>query len=184
MAGTHDFTLRFSRRYSMGHRLMGEAAPSCRVPHGHDEVVTVELASCDNAGLDPATNMLVEFDQAKRRWFDWIDDAVDHSLHLNEADPLVGYFSSREPHLLPRLLLTPGDPTTEIRAACFKSKLGRFLSEDTPGLQCVSLTIQETPTNAVVCAAAEPEALLPTGDRWWRRADLSINDLPPLTQAA
>ncbi len=176
MAGSHDFTLRFSRRYSMGHRLMGEAAPNCRVPHGHDEVVTVELASRGNAGLDPATNMLVEFDQAKRRWFDWIDDAVDHSLHLNAADPLVAYFQNNEPYLLPRLLLTPGDPTTEIRAACFKSKLSRFLDLDNPGLTCLTLTIQETPTNAVTCSAPEPQALLPGGDHWWTRADLSIND--------
>ena len=177
MAATPDFTLRFSRRYSMGHRLTGEAAPNCRVPHGHDEVVTVELASRDNAALDAATNMLVEFDQAKRRWFDWIDDAVDHSFHLNQADPLVGYFAKNEPHLLPRLLLTPGDPTTEIRAACFKSKLGRFLSQDNPDLCCLTLTIQETPTNAVTCAAPEPEKLLPAGDHWWSRADFSINDL-------
>lgn len=178
MATTHDFTLRFSRRYSMGHRLISDAAPNCRVPHGHDEVVTVELVSEANATLDPRTNMLVEFDQAKRRWFDWIDGAVDHSFHLNEADPLVGFFSEHEPHLMGRLLLTPGDPTTEIRAACFKSKLGCFLQNDNPGLRCASLTIQETPTNAVICEAIDPAQMMPTGDHWWSRADLSINDLP------
>ncbi|MDH4477355.1 MAG: 6-carboxytetrahydropterin synthase [Verrucomicrobiaceae bacterium] len=178
MGTTHDFTLRFSRRYSMGHRLISDAAPNCRVPHGHDEVVTVELVSEGNSKLDPRTNMLVEFDQAKRRWFDWIDDAVDHSFHLNEEDPLVGFFSEHEPHLMARLLLTPGDPTTEIRAACFKSKLGCFLQHDNPGLRCSSLTIQETPTNAVICEAVDPAQMMPTGDHWWSRADLSINDLP------
>jgi 6-pyruvoyltetrahydropterin/6-carboxytetrahydropterin synthase len=172
-----DFTLRFSRRYSMGHRLLGEAAPNCRVPHGHDEVVTVDLVSARNAGLDPATNMLVEFDQAKRRWFEWIDRAVDHSLHLNAADPLVTYFAESEPRLLPRLLITPGDPTTEIRAACFKAKLGAFLAAENPALVCAVLTIQETPTNAVSCALAAPASILPEGGRWWERADLSINDL-------
>lgn len=177
MAMTHDFTLRFSRRYSMGHRLISDAAPNCRVPHGHDEVVTVELVKEGNGGLDPRTNMLVEFDQAKRRWFDWIDGEVDHSFHLNEGDPLVGFFREREPHLLGRLLLTPGDPTTEIRAACFKSKLGSFLRRDNPGLRCASLTIQETPTNAVVCEAADPAGLMPEGDHWWTRADDTINDL-------
>ncbi len=183
-SSTHDFTLRFSRRYSMGHRLISDAAPNCRVPHGHDEVVTVDIVSAENAGLDPRTNMLVEFDQAKRRWFDWIDEAVDHSLHLNDADPLVDFFREREPHLLGRLLLTPGDPTTEIRAACFKSKLGSFLRADNPGLRCVRLTIQETPVNTVVCEAADLEKLLPQGDHWWRRADASINDLQPSTSHA
>jgi 6-pyruvoyltetrahydropterin/6-carboxytetrahydropterin synthase len=177
MATPNDFTLRFSRRYSMGHRLISDAAPNCRVPHGHDEVVTVELVSEENVALNPRTNMLVEFDQAKRRWFDWIDESVDHSFHLNAEDPLVGFFRDHEPHLLGRLLLTPGDPTTEIRAACFKSKLSCFLQHDNPGLRCASLTIQETPTNAVVCEAADPAKMMPDGDHWWSRADTSINDL-------
>ena len=123
----HDFTLRFSRRYSMAHRLTSGAAPACSVPHGHDEVVTVEIVQADNAPLDPATNMLVEFDVAKRRWFEWIDRAVDHSFHLHAEDPLVSYFRTHEPNLVPRLLLTPGDPTTEMRALCFKSKLQNML---------------------------------------------------------
>jgi 6-pyruvoyltetrahydropterin/6-carboxytetrahydropterin synthase len=177
MSNPSHFTLRFSRRYSMGHRLISDAAPNCRVPHGHDEVVTVELISHDNAELDPRTNMLVEFDQAKRRWFDWIDDAVDHSFHLNAQDPLVTFFRDHEPHLLKRLLLTPGDPTTEMRAACFKAKLGQFLQKENPSLRCARLTIQETPTNAVVCEMEQVEQWLPKGDHWWHRADLSINDL-------
>ena len=116
MAG-NDIVLRFSRRYSMGHRLVSDAAPKCRVPHGHDELVTVDIASATNAALDPATNMLVEFDVAKGRWFEWIDSALDHSFHIGDNDPLIGYFSSNEPDLTPRLLVTPGDPTTEVRAA-------------------------------------------------------------------
>lgn len=173
-----DFTLRFSRRYSMAHRLTSGAAPSCGVPHGHDEVVTVEIASGSNAPLDPATNMLVEFDVVKRRWFEWIDRSVDHSFHLNEGDPLVGYFREREPELLPRLLLTPGDPTTEIRALCFKLKLQAFLDAGGRGLRCLRLTIQETPTNAVICEAVSGQRFLPAGDRWWTRADPSISDEP------
>ena len=83
------FTLRFSRRYSMAHRLLSGVAPNCRVPHGHDEVVTVDIVESSNAGLDGKTNMLVEFEQVKGRWFKWIDKAVDHSFHLGDGDPLV-----------------------------------------------------------------------------------------------
>ncbi|HRX53623.1 MAG: 6-carboxytetrahydropterin synthase [Verrucomicrobiales bacterium] len=175
----HDFTLRFSRRYSMAHRLTSGAAPACSVPHGHDEVVTVEIVQADNAPLDPATNMLVEFDVAKRRWFEWIDRAVDHSFHLHAEDPLVSYFRTHEPNLVPRLLLTPGDPTTEMRALCFKSKLQNMLDAGQRNLVCQRLTIQETPTNAVVCEAdrSTMERLLPTGSFWWHRPDPSINDL-------
>jgi hypothetical protein len=52
------------------------------------------------------------------------------------------------------------------------------LQHDNPGLRCSSLTIQETPTNAVICEAVDPAQMMPTGDHWWSRADLSINDLP------
>lgn len=170
------FNLIFRRRYSMAHRLTSGAAPRCGVPHGHDEVVTVDIASKEPASLDPGTNMLAEFGAVKRRWFDWIDGAVDHSFHLNDSDPLIGFFREREPDILPRLLITTGDPTTEIRAACYMMKLNAFLAEDQPELHCVKVQIDETPTNAVVFEG-DAATLLPAGDHWWSRADASINDL-------
>jgi len=160
----------------MAHRLTSGAAPRCGVPHGHDEVVTVEIAAKSETGLDPATNMLAEFGAVKRRWFDWIDGAVDHSFHLCDTDPLIDYFRENEVEILPRLLITPGDPTTEIRAACYMTKLNAFLAEDQPELHCVKVQIDETPTNAVVFSGVA-ESLLPDGDHWWARADGSINDL-------
>ncbi|MCB1236325.1 MAG: 6-carboxytetrahydropterin synthase [Verrucomicrobiae bacterium] len=176
-AETHDFVLRFTRRYSMAHRLTSGVAPNCAVPHGHDEVVTVDIASRENAGLRPETNMLVEFEQVKRRWFQWIDKAVDHSFHLAEGDRLIGFFRENEPRLLARILVTPGDPTTEIKAACYHAKLTAFLDAENPAFLCRRLAIQETPTNAVEFNGATTEGILPGGDRWWNRADLSINDL-------
>ena len=65
MDTSHNIVLKFSRRYSMGHRLISGAAKNCQIPHGHDEVVTVNIASKNNEGLDPNTNMLVEFEDAK-----------------------------------------------------------------------------------------------------------------------
>ena len=37
------FSLVFTRRYSMAHRLMADARSKCAVPHGHNELVTVKL---------------------------------------------------------------------------------------------------------------------------------------------
>lgn len=173
-----DIVLRFSRRYAMAHRLISGAAPNCRVPHGHDEVVTVDIASSTGAGLDPDTNMLVEFEHAKGRWFEWIDDAVDHSFHLSDSDPLIGYFKQNEPELLPKLLVTPGDPTTEIRAACYRAKLTAFLDADGHDLICPRVQIQETPTNAVEINGADLLGDSGAGaSHWWNRPDLSISDL-------
>ena len=170
--------LRFSRRYAMGHRLISGAAPNCRVPHGHDEVVTVEIASDSNRALDEETNMLVEFEIAKGRWFEWIDASVDHTFHISDADPLIDFFRQNEPELLPKLLVTQGDPTTELRAACYHAKLSAFLQASAKGLICTRLELQETPTNAVIFNASSTKRFLPTGDaHWWHRADSSINDL-------
>ena len=175
---SHGFTLRFSRRYSMAHRLTSGAAPNCAIPHGHDEVVTVDIVENTNAGLDPETNMLVEFEQVKRRWFEWIDSAVDHSFHLGDRDPLIAYFQENEPALVARLLVTPGDPTTELRAACFSAKLFAFLGAENPNFSCRKLVIQETPTNSVAFRPFAITGVVPAGGgHWWNRPDQSINDL-------
>ena len=175
---TYGFNLRFSRRYSMAHRLMSGAAPNCGIPHGHDEVVTADIVEDANRGLDPETNMLVEFDQVKRRWFKWIDGAVDHSFQIGDEDPLIAYFQNNEPLLVARLLVTPGDPTTEMRAALYSAKLSAFLSADNPDFCCCQLTIQETPTNSVVFYPAAIKGVVPQGNlHWWNRPDQSINDL-------
>ena len=170
-----DFILQFERRYSMAHRLLSGAAPRCSVPHGHNEVVTVDIVASNERPLDSDTNMLAEFSVVKKRWFHWIDEMVDHSFQIADTDPLIGYFREHEPERLPRLLITPGDPTTEIRAACYMAKLNVFLAGQ--GLVCARLTIDETPTNSVVFTG-DPTQVLPAGDYWWWRSDESINDFP------
>ena len=178
MQANHSIVLNFTRRYSMGHRLISGAAKNCQIPHGHDEVVTVNITKKSNGILDSKTNMLIEFEEAKGRWFEWIDGSVDHSFHINNEDPIINYFSENEPELLPKLLITPGDPTTEIRAACYYAKLTKFLDENKTELFCTDLKIQETPTNAVCFGCENIESFLPAGERhWWNRPDLSINDL-------
>ena len=168
-----DFTLQFERRYSMAHRLLSGAAPRCSVPHGHNEVVVVDIVADTERPLDTDTNMLAEFGAVKKRWFNWIDKHVDHSFQISDTDPLIGYFREHEPETLMRCLVTPGDPTTEMRTACFMAKLNGFLAGQ--GLVCSRLTIQETPTNSVVFTG-DPTQVLPSGDYWWFRGDDAIND--------
>ena len=107
---------------------------------------------------------------------------VDHALQLSDRDPLIGYFRQHEPERLARLLVTPGDPTTEMLAACFMAKLNAFLEKDGSFLRCVEVMVEETPTNTVTFSG-DPAQVLPerptAGNRadWWWRADGSINDL-------
>ena len=176
-----SFRLEFSRRFSMAHRLIEGDSASCAVPHGHNETVTVTLVSATKAALDGRANMLEPFERAKGRWHAWIDGAVDHALQLNRRDPLIDYFRTHEPERLGRIMVFPGDPTTEALAACFKAKLSSFLTADGGRLSCAAVRIEETPTNAVIfdgdaCRTLPGTHLVDGGTPWWLRADESIND--------
>ena len=175
------FSLVFTRRYSMAHRLIANADGKCAVPHGHNELVKVRLQAITPRRLDGAANMVAPFETAKARWHRWIDEQVDHAFQLSNRDPLIGYFRDHEPARLRRLLVTPGDPTSEMLAACFMAKLNAFLEDDGSDLRCVEVIVEETPTNTVTFSG-DPSDVLPersaVGNRapWWRRSDASINE--------
>ncbi|MBV8650385.1 MAG: 6-carboxytetrahydropterin synthase [Alphaproteobacteria bacterium] len=176
------FSLMFTRRFSMAHRLLAEGSGKCAVPHGHNELVVATLQATEPRRLDGAGNMVEPFDTAKARWHRWIDEAVDHALQLSDRDPLLDWFRNHEKERLPRLLVTPGDPTTELLAALFMAKLGAFLAEEGNRLRCVAVKIEETPTNTVIFTG-DPADYLPhrlaPGDRapWWQRPDMTISEL-------
>lgn len=166
----------------MAHRLIAGRSPQCAIPHGHNELVTARIEAVSPQRLDGVANMVAPFEATKRQWHAWIDGAVDHALQLSQDDPLIAYFRASEPDKLPRLMITPGDPTTELLAVCFMAKLNTFLAQNAESLRCVEVTIEETPTNAVVFsgdpAAALPESVAGANRTpWWRRSDMSINDL-------
>ena len=176
------FEICFTRRYSMGHRLYSLKGSPCVIPHGHNEYVKVTLVYDGDDALDGGSNMAASFRQMKKRWHDWIDGHVDHSLHLASRDPLLDYFREREPENLRYLLITPGDPTTEALAACMFAKISAFLAAEQNGMRCTRLEIEEPPTNTVVFSG-DPDKALNMGQYdgpaipWWKRADMSINDL-------
>ena len=166
--------LRFTRRFSMGHRLIQGASESCALPHGHNEFVTVHLAPNALRRLDGASNMPVSFERAKGRWHRFVDERLDHALQLSDADPLLGWFRANEPARAERIVVTPGDPTTELMACLMLAKLSAMLADDGGLLRCVALTLEETPTNTV-SLTAEALTLLPSvHGGWWTRPDMSI----------
>ncbi|GBQ11521.1 6-pyruvoyl trahydropterin synthase family protein [Swaminathania salitolerans] len=177
--------LSFTRRFSMGHRLISGSSERCAIPHGHNEFVTVTLQATRPSRLDGAGNVIVPFADAKRRWHDFVDTRLDHAFQISSQDPLLDWFRTREPERMTRLVITPGDPTTELMAALLYAKLAAFLRDDGDILRCTCLSLEETPTNTVTLSGG-PEPYLPvtteaaTGaDRsvWWHRADMTISDL-------
>jgi 6-pyruvoyltetrahydropterin/6-carboxytetrahydropterin synthase len=173
------FKLVFSRRFAMGHRLIAGGSQKCAVPHGHNETVKVVMTPLSTSRLDGSANMVEPFERAKATWHSWIDNHVDHALQLSESDPLLEWFIRHEPHQLGRILVTPGDPTTELLACCMMAKINAILFADGNRLVCSEISIEETATNSLTFEG-DPASALPESARrnpWWRRADMTINDL-------
>jgi len=169
----------------MSHRLFNLKNSRCFVPHGHNEFVKVHLVSSCDDRLDGNANMSAGFDGLKRTWHNWIDNAVDHSMQISNMDPILNYFTENEPENLKHLLITPGDPTTEVLAACFFSKINAFLKNESLEMRCVRVEVEETPTNTVIFTGDPEKAISldhyngPSAP-WWQRPDMSINDLSEL----
>lgn len=176
--------LQFTRRYSAAHRFLNEASRKCMTPHGHNWFVRITVAAGQPARLDGDNNMVYEFKQAKADWHRFIDERVDHSFQLNERDPLIAWFRAHEPERLPHLLITPGDPTTEMMVALLQCKAQAFLDAAATGLVVQEVHLEETPTNSVVLTGPHayrthlPPWPADQASSWWQRADGSINDLP------
>lgn len=176
------FLLQFERRFCMAHRLISGSSPKCAIPHGHNEYVKVYLGASTQNKLNNHTNMIAAFAEAKHRWHQFIDDHLDHCFQLRTDDPILDFFKQHEPHLMKRILTTPGDPTTEILAACLMSKLTVFLTQSDSDLCCLKIELQETPTNTVILEGANAfKDHLPKGDHWWSRPDFSINEFEQLS---
>ncbi len=154
----------------MAHRFLEGLSPKCQNVHGHNEIIkaTITPRSKDKP-LDGRFNMVAEFSQVKKDWHQWIDDSIDHSTILNEKDPLVEWLQKSLPS--PRLMLTPGDPTTEMMAALFCAKLNAFL--EPIELVCSQLELIETPTNSVIFEGQPSDHLPPRENPWWYRPDPS-----------
>ena len=169
--------LEFTRRYAMAHRLLATPSPKCAIPHGHNEFVTVRLDP-RAAFTFSAANSIAPFELVKRRWHEWIDNHVDHTLHLGAHDPLIGFFRENEPQRLDQIMTFEGDPTTEALAACFWLKLSAFIADEKLPFSVREVRIAETPTNTVVLTGElfDPVTCGLRQRAWPTRADMSIND--------
>jgi 6-pyruvoyltetrahydropterin/6-carboxytetrahydropterin synthase len=170
-------SLEFTRRYAMAHRLLATKSPKCAIPHGHNEFVTVRLDPHTKFAFSD-TNSVAPFERVKQRWHSWIDEHVDHTLHLAESDPLIAFFREHEPQRLTQIMTFPGDPTTEALAACFFLKCSAFIRHQKLPFVVSEVQIEETPTNTVIIDRNNFDAAESglRGNAWPWRADESIND--------
>jgi 6-pyruvoyl-tetrahydropterin synthase len=101
----------------VAHRLFELEGDKCQNIHGHSMWVEMKLHGHINKhGLLEGLN----FGDVKKEFRGFLDKNYDHHLLLNENDPWAQdldpeqrYDGSTKPILLPGLMATPGDPSTE-----------------------------------------------------------------------
>jgi 6-pyruvoyltetrahydropterin/6-carboxytetrahydropterin synthase len=82
--------------FCYGHRLM-DYEGKCRVPHGHNGVVEIELQA---EALD-RRGMVYDFGEIKDAVKAWLDRELDHRMLLRDDDPLAAVLKDMgEPCLL------------------------------------------------------------------------------------
>ena len=94
-------------RFCYGHRLLHHEG-KCRHLHGHNGRAEIELSS----GQLDGRGMVVDFEEIKKAVKRWIDTTLDHTLLLNEADPLLPALRAAKE----RYYAMPGNPTAEVIA--------------------------------------------------------------------
>lgn len=125
--------------FCYGHRLM-DYDGKCRVPHGHNGVVEIELEA---EGLD-RRGMVCDFSEIKDTIKAWLDRELDHRMLLRHDDPLVPVLRQMGE---PCLVMTD-NPTAEA--------IARLIYEYTKaqGFPLTQVRLWETETSCAAYAGA------------------------------
>ena len=178
------FEVSFQYRFEAAHRFIKSASIPCMTPHGHSWRVFLRIFSSQPLNTN---EMVEEFSLLKGAWKRFIKETVDHSFFHHCEDPILPALREHIPQF--RSLPFPGDPTTELIAACFLRKaqaigVASGLSDPNCPLN-IAVEIQETQTNRVTLSLANLEdldSLAPTlcsHIGWWDDADLEARWIRP-----
>lgn len=111
------FTISKTFSFCYGHRLMNDRG-KCRHLHGHSARATFVL---DGASVDER-GMLLHFDRMKETVGKWIEENLDHTLLLAEADPAAKALAAAGEIFRP----LPENPTAENIARMLFAKAEDF----------------------------------------------------------
>ena len=135
-------------QFSYAHRLLGYAG-KCRHLHGHNGVLEVEVSAEELDGMGMAT----DFADVGAVVKGWVDSEWDHTLILNEADPLVPLLRAAGE----RLATLPGNPTAEAMARLDTASLEPWESDEPPA----DVADLEPVTDEVTLVKFEPDPQAP-----------------------
>lgn len=170
-----EFEYSFRYKFEAAHRFTNSCPDSCATPHGHTWYATLGLIGSVALGSEFSNKQMVaEFKPMKQPWKQLIDETFDHSFIVNAEDALIEPLTGILPNC--RLIKMPGDPTTELIAACLFFKAQTLLSHTAKTTASIAsmrveyVKIEETPTNHVTCRSNElfdSEGRLHGFSGWW-----------------
>lgn len=127
-------------RFCAAHRLMHHKG-RCANIHGHNYVVRVTVDRIFES-IDEETGMVADFSEV-RAILSRVFDPYDHSIILNEEDPILQKIEELGAF---RVRSLPGEPTAENMCRFFSQPVEQLLREKDLSL-CI-LSIQETEGNS------------------------------------
>ena len=131
--------------FEAAHRLHDVATYSeeCRNNlHGHSYYVTVLISRehLNDAG------MVIDFKLLKKILHETIEERYDHSCILKSSDPLCSTVSTN----CKKVHIVDSNPTAEWMAKHFYDTISGALADSDPGIEVVSVAVQETDKNIAV----------------------------------
>lgn len=128
--------------FDAAHRVLRHES-KCATLHGHRYKVEV---TCEASSLD-SVGRVVDFGVIKQKFGQWVDDNLDHTTIVNEADSDLIEWTSRDharngkraPYLF------PGEPTAENLAKHLLEKADQIMQAEGAGLRVRHVRVWETP---------------------------------------
>lgn len=127
-------------RFCAAHRLMHHKG-RCANIHGHNYVVRANVIRLFGE-IDEETGMVADFSEV-RAILSRVFDPYDHSIILNEKDPILEKVRELGDF---RIHTFPGEPTAETMCRFFFNHIDKLLR--VKGLLLESISIQETEGNS------------------------------------
>jgi len=135
------YTVAKEFKWDAAHRLLGYRG-LCRSIHGHQWGATITLSFAHKKSNLDSMNFVKDFTEFKviKKW---IDENWDHTLILNEKDPLLKALEDQEL----RISTTNGNPTAEVMAYMLYKVADNLFA---PDFEIVSVEVKETTTSTAI----------------------------------
>lgn len=141
-------TLIYKHQTHTAHRLQDHKG-KCKNLHGHTYTITMEFKA-EPYNTSTYSGMVMDFADVKNIVGNWIDDMYDHAVVLERTDPLLEVLCKSGLDI--KVYKYREAPTAENMARELLDDINSVLRSEGAYVQCVAVTVEESPGKAARCA--------------------------------